>query len=90
MTTYAYMNHGRWVADCARPYCGGAERVNAPFDTFFCHECGQFNTVDFPNDARRIERLLAGRPNPVTRNWHPGETYDQLVEEDRAHGLEHA
>lgn len=24
MTTYAYLNHGRWVAECV---CGGAERI---------------------------------------------------------------
>jgi hypothetical protein len=24
----AYVNHGRWVADCPRPYCGGAEQLH--------------------------------------------------------------
>ena len=44
-TVLAYVNHGRWVADCA---CNGGELV-APDEMMLCGSCGARNTVTLMN-----------------------------------------
>lgn len=34
-----------------------------------------------------VERLLMMRPDPSTRNWHPGETLHDLMWENGEHGI---
>jgi hypothetical protein len=94
----AYLNHGRWIADCplereGQP-CGGAECVTEDDKVFFCLSCGNaqvggnFLKVRFPpkNSRNKIEKSLAMRPESL-RNWNPGETPAKIAEENRQHGI---
>jgi hypothetical protein len=87
----AYVNHGRWVADC--PDCNGAELVT-PNEPMMCDACfnegngGAYRAVVFPRSQREIEAQLAIRPEPEHRNWAPGETVAQLRAENAEHGIE--
>ena len=97
----AYVNLGRWVADCpARPcahpltgeHAAGAEYV-APNIVFMCQWCwnqdieGRYRPVDFPADKTALEAELLRRVEPDTRNWLPGETLADLQIENIAHGV---
>jgi hypothetical protein len=75
----------RWMADCPRP-CGGAEVVS-PDSPFLCGSCGATCAVVWPAERDDIEAVLAARPDPMTRNWSPGETVRDLIAENRAHGI---
>ena len=82
----AYVNHGRWVADCSVPHCPEAHQVK-PGDGFLCRNCGGEDIPVFPEFRSEIDQLLAMRPVPETRNWWPGETVSDLIAENQAHGL---
>ena len=86
-TVNAYLNHGRWVADCA---CNGAESVR-PDQNMKCGSCGVVSEVKFPDpkDIEEAKRLLSKRP-PARQNWnhHKGEPVDALLIENIEHGLE--
>ncbi len=85
---YAYVNHGRWVADCE---CAGAELVRDG-DDFFCRSCGNAEAegeprpIEWPASRAEIEAVLALRPG-LNRNWRPGETVAGLLRENEEHGL---
>jgi hypothetical protein len=80
----AYVNHGRWVADCA---CNGGELV-APGERMLCGSCGAWNTVTFPGPKTRtnIEAALQLRP-PFHQNWYPDETVDELTAQNIENGI---
>lgn len=80
----AYVNHGRWVADCP---CAGAEVVSPGVD-MRCGSCGMTSPVKFPKkaDQDRINGLLEKRP-PMNQNWR-GENVADLLGENIAKGLE--
>lgn len=87
---YAEANHGRWIAKCPRPDCTNALALDPGQTAFACvaqDGCGQTADVVWPPDPDAIETLLMLRPVPGTRNWLPGETLEQLLEENAAHGL---
>lgn len=79
----AYVNHGRWVADC--PACNGGILAPNPGSTAPCLDCGRLYTVDYPARRDRIEGLLLVRPREENRNWRPGETPAMLEAENIAH-----
>jgi len=80
----AYVNHGRWVADCV---CNGAELV-APNQEMVCGSCGARNTVTFPGPKMRDElESVLSRREPLRQNWHPDETVDELVAQNIEHGI---
>lgn len=87
----AYVNHGRWVADCPSAACTGAELVDPEDPRFYCLSCynapfgGRWLRVRFPPERQRraIERALLERPRARNRNWLPGETVELLEEEHR-------
>ena len=83
-TVLAYINHGRWVADCA---CNGGELV-APDETMLCGSCGARNTVKFPGlkTRKKIEAAL-GLREPFNQNWQPDETVDGLVAQNIENGI---
>jgi len=87
MTTFAYHNWGRWVADCADPACPNAEDLERGQAGMVCSFCGQTQPVVWPADPVAIGRVLASRPVPSTRNWNPGETVDMLIAENIKHGV---
>lgn len=66
----AYVNHGRWVAECLTPYCGGARVVNPDHQPFWCVECGESYLVEWPPDLREITSILEQRPEG-NQNFHP-------------------
>lgn len=83
----AYVNHGRWVADCPTPGCGGAMLVLRGGE-FLCGTCfnaeigGEYRPIEWPADPEAIEALLVVRPLPVHMNWAPGEPLAVLAAEN--------
>ena len=67
----AYVNWGRWVADCGRPYCNGGRTPRTPAGPVHCANCHWEAPVQWPPDADAIWEVLAARPVPGTRNWFP-------------------
>lgn len=49
--------------------------------------CGLVCRVEWPGNVEAIEKLLAMRPAPQTRNWSPGEDLTDLLMENVAHGV---
>lgn len=80
----AFVNHGRWIAQCE---CGGAEVVDPKDPFFLCLNChndefgGRMRLVRFPADQRLVEAALLERKDPRTRNWRVGESIDRLRKE---------
>ncbi len=93
----AYINHGKWVADCGNPHCHNARALDYGQD-FICIDevhgdaCGFAFDVAWPppEEATRICAVLAYRPDRATRNWRPDETVTMLLIENMAHGIRHA
>lgn len=83
----AYANWGRWVADCPHPYCDSALGVALGEAVFRCRECDTAADLVWPANVWDIATVLAMRPHPKTRNWVPGETLEDLVLENLAHGV---
>lgn len=70
----ARVNHGRWIADCPRPYCANAMRLDAGQQVFQCAGeggCRMVAEVEWPADVDGIWAALEVRPVPGTRNWYP-------------------
>ncbi len=102
MKIRAYVNHGRWVADCPDPSCRGAELVE-PDVPFVCGSCNMSefikkrkgkvyknkHTVTFPSWKDKIEQILVVRPTE-NRNWWTGESVAELRRENKEHGLSEA
>lgn len=67
----AYVNHGRWVADCPLGD-GGARRLKPGLD-FFCIECGNTFVVEWPDaeTMKTVEAGLAGMPGVANQNFDP-------------------
>lgn len=89
-TAYAEANHGRWVADCPRPYCTNAMQLERGQTEFLCGgagSCGILTPIQWPADPDAIEALLLMRPAVATRNWKSGEPLRQLLEENVTHGI---
>lgn len=84
----------RWIARC--PDCpGGSSYVwIAGPHVMFCLACGnrtlsgRWRPVVVPAERAEIERLLLLRPQSSQRAWLPGESLEQLREENAALGLE--
>jgi len=87
MKAYAYVNHGRWVANCGTPFCPEAHAV-APGDRFDCSNCGESFRVSWPLCKPQIERVLERRPVPQTRNWLVGESVSDLKHENQRFGVD--
>jgi hypothetical protein len=91
----AYVNWGRWVADCPTG-CGGALQLNPGMATFACVECKAISEIEWPPHADDIMSALEERPAPKNRNWFPsghslalrsnsphGQTVKELYDETR-------
>ncbi len=88
-SAYAYVNHGRWVADCPSGVCSGAMAImpRVPFMCGTClnAECGyKYRPLEWPQERGRIEEILSARLMPQTVNWYPGETIEKLMAESVA------
>lgn len=86
----ALVNDGRWLVQCR---CGSAQLVDPNEPRFFCVEClndhvgGQWVAVRFPGDTGAIEEALEQREHRGAMNWRPGETVEDLLAENEAHGV---
>jgi hypothetical protein len=84
-TSVAYLNHGRWVAECPEDWCTDAKGLypqlpttdgstvysDHPVYVQRCAEGHEFRIDAPPDDMRaRIETALADRP-PQFRDWLP-------------------
>lgn len=100
MTTQAYVNHGRWIADCTDPDCGNAESLELGQSAVLCTNCQALHSVEWPPDAVDIDMVLERRPVPQTRNWSPaghrqslavgmpqGQTVLDLIRENEGHKI---
>lgn len=86
-TQPARANHGRWVCECARPYCRNAWQVVPGETQWQCNLCGATTLVQWPPDPAAVEYLLLLRPDPATRNWEPDEPLEKLLVENVQNGL---
>ncbi len=88
----AYVNQGRWVADCPHGD-GGALVIDIHVLRFICPRCanwrvdGKWHEVILPEDFHEIERLLELRPDLMTRNWRSPESVADLLQENLDHEL---
>lgn len=87
----AYVNCGRWVAEC--PEDKWAVIVSSQTPLFFCGRCknaavgGRWRTVVFPADRVKIEYHLLKRQVSTNRNWYPDEKVTDLIRENAARGV---
>ena len=94
----AYVNHGRWVAQC--PDCRSALVCSREHPLFFCTNCGnasngrKWKAVIYPANRDEIESVLLDRiaAHPykaVTRNWDAVESVADLrrQNQDHPHGV---
>jgi hypothetical protein len=99
LVAHPWMERGMWMARCPRlPLgCTNAEHygpdpigghVGGLTDSGFrCARCHLECPAVWPRARRVIERLLAARPIPDTRNWMLGEPIKFLIAENIQHGL---
>jgi hypothetical protein len=98
----AYVNHGRWVADCPIE-CGSALNLDPGQILFACVECHSISHIDWPTNADEIWEALQERPFNKVRHWYPrqhdlavragiphGQTPEELRQEARDHMEEDA
>lgn len=84
---YAEANWSRWIVKCPSPYCRSALQLPRNYPEFGCWDCGTRAPVVWPTKLREIEKILSMRPDPITRNWVPGESLFDLIAENLAHGV---
>jgi len=98
----AEVYHGQWIARCPRDGCYTIELAGRcddgstgglSEDAFECRKshggCGLRCRPVWPDPETRaaIVAALEARPAPMTRNWSPGETIEQLLAENIEHGV---
>jgi len=92
----AYVNHGRWVADCPDQECHGAEdTLPSPITgviglnrhRMICTNCGRTWPVEWPMTADMIVAVLMQRPRKDNRHWWPWESVEDLLVENMTHGF---
>lgn len=66
----AYVNFGRWIADCPMD-CGSAMQLTNAQGVYHCVECGHMATIEWPDNVGEIWDALDERPAKRNRNWFP-------------------
>jgi hypothetical protein len=87
---YAEANWGRWIARCPAGLCTSAVQIRRWQQRFECAGpggCGWTTQIVWPADPEGIEVLLAMRPDVHTRSWLPGETLQDLLQENTIHDV---
>lgn len=83
---HALVNHGRWVVSC--PDCASAQLACPSDRRFMCHECAniaigvRWRPVLWPKDPAALSDALAGRTDRALQNLDPGETVEQVLEQN--------
>lgn len=93
-STYAYVNHGRWVCDCT--LCNSAMIASKRDRVFWCMDCRMAQNDGLPMEAifpdgaklKAIEAILLKRANAKNRNWYWWENIEGLVLENIQYGAE--
>lgn len=94
----AYLNWGRWVADCPGG-CVSAERLDPGQVAFVCSNCGHAAPVTWPDNPAGIWQALGMRVLPPHRNWYPaghpvavmaGIPHGQTVQDLMVETMDHA
>ena len=82
----AYVNEGRWVADC--PNCGSGIALDRDWADGRCLGLayGFVYPITWPSNADAIESALIVR-NRLNQSWVTTETVSDLHAENTAHGL---
>lgn len=81
------INAGRWLVECQLPGCRSVQYASFTDRRVFCIECdhkavdGQWLEVVWPEDHLAVEQWLESRPIEA-KHWNPGETVDDIVEQD--------
>jgi hypothetical protein len=82
VTVQAYVNYGRWVADCPNPACTNAMAIEPGKDEFRCEfwggtpqaprleGCRTVAEIGWPDDPYGVMADLIDLPEPQ-RNWRP-------------------
>lgn len=85
-TVVAYVNHGRWVANC--PNCNGGIPCFKGEKLGVCPDCRNGYEIQRPDkdEVKEVERLLSKR-STVNRNWFPHETVEQLKADNLRYGV---
>ncbi len=90
LTPIAYVNEGRWVADCPAEGCNGGIACWPEHREAACLDCGRIFTVKFPTPRQvsEAEAVLALRV-PANRHWRPdtGESAKALRHENITRGF---
>lgn len=82
MTALAYLNYGRWVADCPVDWCADSRALHPedrygnpspePVHDTVCAAGHAFRIEAPPARARaQLEQAVADRPLPQDRGWYP-------------------
>lgn len=83
----AFVERGAWMVQC---HCLSAALACRTDHRFYCVTCGNVEVdgawieVQWPDDADAIEELLVKRMYSANRNWRPGESLEQLADENAA------
>lgn len=89
----AYVNQGRWVADCPQRGCGGALALVRRAVGFLCGNClnvgvgHRYRPLMWPRERDEIEDVMAVRLLPEESNWRAGDSVAALGDENEAHGV---
>jgi hypothetical protein len=82
------VNHGRWVGLC--PECRAGVTTGKRWPEARCFGCGAiFDQVLWPEALEALEALLLERL-PKNRHWKTGESLEQLLADNIAHGVRKA
>lgn len=80
----AYVNEGRWVADC--PCCHAGISIHPRWSFAACLGCcTTFTAIAIPDEWEAGEVALCARP-ATRQHWRPGETREMLQAETVAQG----
>ena len=77
----ALINAGRWLVVCP---CGNAPSADPDWGLAICLECGSEFRPVFPSDVAGIETALLDRTKSPQRNWNPGETAEDIRQQNVA------
>lgn len=83
----AYVNDGRWVADCP---CGSGILLVPGWALGTCFECGGIAAIVWPSEKEivAIDAALGERAKRSTMNWTPEESVESLQLETLANADE--
>lgn len=92
-----YFNHGRWIVNCPRKTCLGAEWAPRDKKRISCRctdvevcdhkiPCGARIDLVWPDLPDAIAELVSQRPKG-NRNWRPGESLADLHAENLENGI---